>query len=164
MADGGRSDPWPTMTLLGVLCGLAIGAVLVMLFRREDRSGLGLGSGSNDLLDELDAPARPTRLPLGLPPGGMPTARPVPIARTVPLGTGRPTFLMQAQGPRDWTVWVRVNGPPGATATFMIGREAGNAIEINAGQFQQMQIPRGETLYARANTSNVQVSVSGGQG
>jgi hypothetical protein len=154
-----RSDPWPTLVAVGILCGLAIGAVFVLLFRR-DRDPLGLPPGLPDLdadLDPLPAP-RSKRYDKLLP------VKSRPVARTVTVGNGDPVLLLKAVGRRDWTVWVRVVGPPGSFASFSISNNAGDAISVPAGGFHQMRIPCGEFLYAQGDMPSVMVSASGGEG
>lgn len=161
-----RSDPWPTLTWVGVLCGIALGAVIVLLFRRNDNQPLALPPGRDPDPDpdlsmfaaSLPSIPLPTNNKLG-------PIRSRPIARTLAIRANVPTMVLQAVGVRDWTVWVRVIGPPGAFATFTISDNTGDAVEIPAGGNAgfQMKIPRGEFLYAAGSTTGVRVSAAGGQ-
>lgn len=158
-------DPWPTMVLLGILCGLAVGAVIVMLFRGNRRpldAELELGDGDLDAL--LPSRRRTGARALGF--ESSPLLAPMrarPLARSTAISASSPTLLFKATGRIDWLVTVRVFGPPGSFATFLIGAEAGNGTMIPAGGHQLMQVPSGEFLYAQGSTTGVQVSVAGGE-
>jgi hypothetical protein len=156
-----RSDPWPTMVVMGILCGLAIGAVFVLLFRRRDGEPLlrELPSSDPDLASFLSLPGPPAVKYDKV------TAVPTrPVARTVQISHQKPTLLLKAVGSRDWTVWVRVVGPPGSFARFMISDNTGDAIDLPAGGHHQMRIPAGEFLFAQGDMPCVTVSASGGAG
>lgn len=162
-------DPWPTMVLIGVLCGLAIGAVVVLLVRGGRRSILGGGPElelGDDDIDLLLPPKRRSRDLATTRFESSPMLAPMrarPLARSSAISATSPTLLFQATGRIDWLITVRVFGPPGSFATFLIGAEAGNGTMIPAGGHQPMQVPRGEFLYAQGSTTGVQVSVAGGE-
>lgn len=166
MSDRAPS-PWPTLTLMGVLCGLAIGAVIVLLFRGR-RSEASQIPELDDLgfdLPRFDlAPPTPVlRKSDGVDMSRTARARTVPVARTATISNREPSMLLQAVGSRNWSVWVRNVGPSGSFATFMISNSPSNAILIPAGQSQRMRLPRGEFLYAQGDVPGVVVSVSGGE-
>lgn len=175
MADDRGPSPWPTLVILGVLCGLAIGAIFV-LFGDRPRRRRELGRGdSRDLDLDFDddllsdgflgrGSVRGKGTSLTSWGGGI--LGPVqsrPIARTVRVSSREPTMLLQAVGTRDWIVWVRVTGPPGSSAVFLIGATTGDAIRVPSGSPQEMRLPRGEMLFAQGNVAGVEVSVSGGE-
>jgi len=168
MASDDRS-PWPTITLLGVLCGLALGALVVILVRGQRRQ-LGDGGGTPELgpVDLGFFPLPPIPSPRGRELGATKTEvrrmRSRPVARTLTVSDSSPTLVLQAVGSRNWKVWVRTIGPPGSFATFSISNNAGDAILVPAGSNQPMQIPSGEFLYAQGDMPDVCVSVSGGEG
>lgn len=156
------------MVTLGILCGVALGAIAFILFRGRREL-----SGSNQLeLDGLgwspDDEFGPPRARKSLPappklPKPIRTVGSRPVARTVRVSGSTPTLLLKAVGRRNWTVWVRVVDPAGSFATFFISNNSGDSIEIPAGGFHQMQIPSGEFLYAKGDQDGVTVSVSGGE-
>ncbi|TFH21765.1 MAG: hypothetical protein E4H03_09890 [Myxococcales bacterium] len=160
-----RSDPWPTLTIVGSLCGLALGAVVVMLLRRRDGGGGGrllLPESSSppdfDLSSFLSSPPLSPKYDKVI---AVPSR---PVARTVTISERDPTLILKAVGKRDWTIWVRVVGPPGAFARFMISNNSGDAIDVPAGGHHQMRLPAGEFLYAQGDMPCVTVSASGGEG
>ncbi len=170
MSKSNDPSPWPTLTLMGVLCGLALGAVIVLLIRSSRRTEPPFPEVEDDFLDRLLSPT-PRLLPTrtaksGRGPSldGIARARVVPVARTATISNDEPTMLLQAVGKRDWTVDVRTVGPSGAFATFMIGNSSGNSIVVPAGGHHRMRIPHGEFLYAQGDTPGTFVSVSGGEG
>jgi hypothetical protein len=157
------------MTLLGVLCGLAIGAVIVMLFRsrRSEAGTLPEIEGGFDL--GFDLPPPTSSQLRGIKSGQGPSmdtvarARTVPVARTATISHTEPSMLLQAVGRRNWTVDVRTVGPSGSFATFMISNNTGNSIIVPAGGHHRMRLPHGEFLYAQGEQPGTCVSVSGGE-
>jgi hypothetical protein len=158
-----RSDPWPAIVLIGVVCGIAIGA-LIVLVRRQGGGGDGerllLNSASDDFAMPLDVvggsrvdPMVPVRPPMNSNP---------PIARTQFISTTVPTFLLKANGSRDWTVHIRVIGPPGSSATFIYSGSASDRYVVPAGAHDTIRLPGWESLYALGNVAGVSVSVAGG--
>lgn len=164
-------SPWPAITFIGVLCGVALGAIFILLLRKQRTPAAELGAlgdvDSDRLLEELTVAAppggwRPSRA--GQPPRAthLPPMRVVPVARTMRISSTEPTLLLKAVGTRDWKVFVRVIGPPGSSASFMLSNSPSDSIDLEGGDFQDMRIPRGEFLYAQGNIANVSVSASGG--
>lgn len=162
-----RSDPWPTLVLIGVICGIAIGT-LVMLLRRRDSDVDRLLSTGQDFSMPLESLTHALPTPVGqvgdMTPTQYPQAVVSPLARTQVLSTSTPTFLLKAVGPRDWTVRVRVLGPPGALATFIYsGSSADRYVVPSGGHGDTLRLPAFQSLYAIGNVSGVSVSVSGGE-
>lgn len=166
MADD--RSPWPTITLLGVLCGLALGAIVVMLFRNQKRDQLALPLPELEPFSlgafTLPPIPSPRGRELGMTKMNVQKMNSRPTARTLTISDVEPTLVLQAVGRRSWKVWVRTVGPPGSFATFSISNNAGDAILVPAGSHHMMQIPSGEFLYAQGDTADVCVSVSGGEG
>lgn len=151
MSNSNTPSPWPSMIWLGILCGLSLGLLAAILYRDKRRES---GGG---FLPDLEP--SPTLGPAPRP--ALADPRPVPVARTLTVGS-RPVMVLKALGASDWKVNVSTIGPPTAFATFMIGRELGNAIVVPAGSARDMRIPRGEFLYVKGSELGVCVSVAGG--
>lgn len=84
-------------------------------------------------------------------------------ARTVVVSTTGPTQILRANGTRGWELQCRTVGPPGAIASFILGNNPAEAIQVPAGTEQRIWIASGEDLYAQADTVGTSVSVSGGE-
>lgn len=154
-------SPWTAITLIGVLCGITLGAIIVMLVRGGRRGDLELGDGGLGELGPMFAPPRQLR---SLPKRQAAAARSRPIARTLTIGNTEPTAILKAVGTRDWKVFVRVVGPPGSSAQFMVSSSLSDSLTLEGGDFQEMRIPSGEFLYAQGNTpGGVLISASGGE-
>ena len=153
------ASPWPTIVFVGLVCGLTLGLVVSLFFKRRDSQPLLSSGGSFDnvSLDDLIKPVAPMSL-ASVPPA----PRTVPVARTLTVSHTAPTMILRAKGSQDWKVTVRTLGPPATTATFLIGAQLGNSVVIPAGSSQDMRIPRGEYLYALGSQAGVCVTVSGG--
>jgi len=158
-----RSDPWPTMVGMGILCGLTLGLVILLLFRRrETQALLPASTDLGDLgLDDLSFPTLPSKGNLLK---RVERQQALPVARTVNVSNTSPTMILQAVGSKPWSVWCRTVGPPGAFASFIIGGNKNDMIWVPAGQAQRMTLPRGEFLFAQGDIPGVCVSVSGGEG
>lgn len=159
-------SPWPTITFLGVLCGVALGAIAILLWRSR-RDQLALGPGTPQSLDGLDldslswnAPPKVRVKPLAKRALAEPRVR--PVARTLMISDAEPTAILKAVGETDWNVFVRVIGPVGSSAQFMLSSSTSDSITLESGDFQDMKIPRGEFLYAQGSISGVMVTASGG--
>lgn len=151
---GNETSPWPTVTLIGVLCGITFGLVLYSLIRREDQVSSGL-------LPDHD---------LGL--STLPTVKEIPVGKSKRLSSAartltiseKQTMVLRATGDKDWKVSARTLSPVAAFAAFSIGHGSTNSIIVPAGTSQDIWVPAGEYLYASGNQAGVCVSVSGGQG
>lgn len=160
MADEHDTRLWSVVTFIGVLAGITFGAVLVMLWK--DRS---FGT-------KLALPA-PTPQPLsggfGLPLLGSATALSPSgigyqsVARTVTISDTGPTQILRATGTRGWELQCRTVGPPGSIASFVLGNNPAESIQVPAGAEQRIWIASGEDLYAQGDTVGTSVSVSGGE-
>jgi hypothetical protein len=153
------ASPWPTVTFLGVLCGITFGLVLYSLLRRHDDTGglpalpddLGLGS-----LPQVNmVPSRGKSQPL--------LAAKASVARTLTLSSS-PTMVLRATGNCNWKVTVRVISPISTFARFSVGHGATDSILVPSGSSQDMWVPKGEYLFATGSEAGVCVSVSGGRG
>ncbi len=156
------TSPWPTIVFVGLVCGLTLGLVVSLFFRRrEDSAPMMLPSPEldDDLFQPLRLPAMPSSAPITATPVN---PRTVPVARTLSVSSTAPTMILRAQGDLDWKVQARTLGPTAATATFLIGAEIGNSVIVPAGAAQIMRVPRGEYLYALGSEAGVTVTVSGG--
>jgi hypothetical protein len=150
------ASPWPTVTLIGVLCGITFGLVLYSLLRRQDGAGAfsalpdGLGGG-------LDA------LPPALDMGSLGKPQPLSAARSLTLSE-TPTMVLRATGNCNWKVTVRVLSPISTFARFSVGRGSTDSIIVPAGSSQDLWVPAGQYLYASGSTAGVCISASGGRG
>lgn len=146
-------SPWPMLVIVGILCGVALGAVAALL-----RGQRLLPGRTRDELDDFE--------PIYLPPAPTPklpvASTSKPIARTVRISRTTPTMLLKANGVKDWDVWVRVVSPPGAFAMVSIGISS-DQVTIPAGGQHRMRVPCGDFLFAQGNVNGVEVSVSGGE-
>lgn len=158
-----RSDPWPALVLIGVICGITIGTIIMMLRRRDDGGGhpLQLTSGSEDLAMPLSALENARLDPMQ--PHGPIVPVTSPLARTTQISAAQPTFLLRATGPTSWDLNVRVLGPPGANATFIYSNSTADQFVVPAGAHDRLRLPGYQSLYAVGNVSGVSVSVSGGE-
>lgn len=156
MADK-ETSPWPTVTLIGVLCGITFGLVLYSLLaprRRDDENPNSLnGLDVKDLLP-------PTVLPQI--PHTTETHKKSSSARTLTVSDSKPTMVLRATN-GDWKVSVRVLSPHSAFAYFTVGQSTDNMIVVPSGSSQDLWLPKGEYLYAKGDQSGVCVSVSGGE-
>lgn len=149
------ASPWPTVTFIGILCGITFGLVLYSILRRE-RDGVG-GAAA---LPDLDLS--------GL--GALPVVSSVPrvgksrpsAARTMTISASKPSMILRAVG-GDWRVSVRVLNPHSSFAAFTIGQDVDSTVVVPAGSSQDLWLPKGQYLYAKGSEANVCVSASGGQ-
>jgi hypothetical protein len=151
------ASPWPTVTFLGVLCGITFGLVLYSILRRQD--GLGVASVAM-LPDDLGLGALPT-VNVGALPKKSP---PLSAARTLTIGVSKPTMVLRATGGVNWRANVRTLSPVASFATFSIGIGSTNSVVVPAGSSQDIWVPAGQYLYATGNQAGVCVSASGGPG
>lgn len=153
-------SPWPTIVGLGVMCGVTLGLLLFLIYRKKSEATQALDFDFGPAIEPVSLPEAKPKLARQ---GPLAKARTVPVARTTTVSATSPTMLLQAAGGKDWTVWVRNVGPPGSFASFIIGGDSNNSALVPAGGHQQMRLPRGEYLFAQGDVANVIVSVSGGE-
>lgn len=159
MQNDNQAPQWTTLVWLGVLCGISLGALAVILFRRSDR----LLAAPIDQQPQQLAGLGDWQMPKSLMTMAPATPRRKTVARSAIISTSVPTELCRATGSRDWSITVRTVGPPGSFAMFSCGNNPGESISVPAGSYQTMYLQSGETLYAQGDTPNVEVSVSGGE-
>ena len=150
------ASPWPTVTFLGVLCGITFGLVLYSILRKQGE----LGVASAALPDDFGLGALPT-VNVGTLPKKSP---PLPAARTLTIGASKPTMVLRATGGVNWRVNVRTLSPVASFASFSVGIGSTNSVIVPAGSSQDIWLPAGEYLYATGNQAGVCVSASGGPG
>jgi len=153
------ASPWPTVTFIGVLCGITFGLVLYSILRRE-RDGVG---GGVLPLPETDFDGLGA-LPVVAATPKLGKSQPLSAARTLTISDNSPTMVLRATGNKNWRVNVRTLSPVAAFASFSVGHGSTNSVVVPAGSSQDIWVPAGEYLYAIGNQAGVCVSVSGGQG
>lgn len=161
-----RSDPWPTLVLIGVICGIAVGALVMLLRRREGSDVDRLLMSGQDFampLDQLTLPQPPPSHIGDMTPTRYPQSVNSPLARTQYISSTQPTFLLKATGPQNWIVRVRVIGPPGSLATFTYSGSSADQFVLPSGGHDTLMLPGFQSLYAIGNVQGVSVSVSGGE-
>jgi hypothetical protein len=150
MAKSDEPSPWPVITFLGLLVGVALGFAFAA-YRKQN--------GALPSVDDLALPLEP--LPQLSPSlGDIMGPSKTSAMRTITISTTTPTMLLRAID-GDWKVSVRVVSPVGSFAQFSIGQGSTDAVTVPAGTSQDIWIPRGQYLYATGNVANVVVSVSG---
>lgn len=160
---------------MGILCGVALGAVIVLLLRERRNGGGQLGGPINiwnvgsGAQHPMMAPAAAMMLPAGnveeeIDPGLKNKMG------TVTLSETSSNRLLRASGRRRWSVHVRTIGPPGAYGMFGTepDRETGgnvspNSIAVPAGDDHKLELEPGDYLFARGSTSGVVVSYTARQ-
>lgn len=174
MAESERTSS--LFAILGIVAGVALGAVLVLLFR--DRRG-GFGG--------LSAPPYAPVNIWNMPGGGhasyghggygqLPTSQEFASGRrismetrmkSVQLSPGSANRLFRATGQNPWIIDVSIDGPPGSFAfvsTDVSGLNPGfvghgNTASIAAGQDRRIRLQPGQDLYGISNVVGVMVSV-----
>lgn len=160
MAEQPDTRLWSVVVFLGVGIGLALGAIMVMLFR--DRRGGGYAMPGYQPMQQPQLgmpPIQSIALEEPMLPASVPHAS---AARSVTVGPTQ-VRILRALGIRPWKVQVRTVNPPGAIASFSTSNNPGEALMIAAGDFHEMWLSPGEDLLASANKGGVTVSVSGGE-
>jgi len=170
---------------LSLLCGVAFGAVVVLLLRdrRGNNGGQALGNAPINIWN-VGSGAQPMTLPAGGVFPSMPTALSIPGPHdeldpglktkmsTVTLSETSSNRLLRASGGRRWAVQVRTIGPPGAYAMFSTEPEVlvtspttapANAIVVPASRHHDLLLEPGDYLFARGSTPGVVVSLSARQ-
>lgn len=192
MAQDNDGPSWQMLTLVGMAAGVSLGAVIVLMLRRE-REGGGVGpqpSAINiwNMGSGGDQGVAPGNL---LPPGvGQQNLLPgVAMLQdrqatmntqmaTVQLAASRINRLWYASGRNPWSVDVSVDGPPGSFAYVSTDPSAlnpgfaaqSNVLSIAAGQHRVVRLQPGQDLYALAsiegplNDNNVHVSIVASEG
>lgn len=145
-----ETSPWPTITLLGVFCGITFGLLLYSILRRKDGEG---GAG----LDMGDFDATPLPSPKSFLKAPVQSS----AARTMRISETSYTPILRAQG-GNWKVSVRVLSPNGASATFRIGIDANSTVIVPQGESQELWLKRDQYLYAKGSEAGVCVSAAGG--
>lgn len=157
------ASPWPTVTFIGVLCGITFGLVLYSLLRRQEAAGAAPAMLPDDLgmgLGVLPVAALPTVKAIP----ALGKSEPLSAARTLTLSDATPTMVLRATGDQNWRVTVRVLSPIATFARFSVGHGTSDSIIVPAGSSQELWVPAGHYLYAIGSDPGVCISASGGRG
>jgi hypothetical protein len=169
--DDDDKPSWNVLLLIGTIAGVALGAMLVLLFRKQQQQQLSgggqpiniwnMGPGAQGMMPQaqqamLPAPSEPL---LGTTPELSMDTR----LKTVQLHTSSMSRLWYASGKNPWRVAVRVVGPPGSFAYISTDRSTlnpgftthPNVIAIPAGQTNEIRLQPGQDLFGLANTGAV---------
>ena len=159
-------SPWPALVVLGVLCGISLGALVVLIFRdRQPKpqplTGLGpLGPNLFDWPRPVYAPALPSL--------GDPNVSPTHDSKvaSITVGDDAVRTVFQAANNRPWLVQVSVIDPPCQFAFFstdpVIDGDAThvppNAMVCPTGEKRDLYLQPGEILYVRGSAPSTVVS------
>jgi hypothetical protein len=169
---------------IGVLCGLAFGALvaLIMRDRKQDRQQQQLSGGVHvwNLLSgqtppwatALGAPAQmPTMMPSMQPQEIVQTTTPAinselrpSVTQTLSLSVTQPYRVLNGGSTRHWRAQLRNVGPPGSCAYVSTDPTSlaypSMCVVIPAGGFTDMRIRPGDGLFALGSVKNVQLSIA----
>lgn len=178
--DDDDTPPWQMFMWMGILCGVALGAVTVVLLMQRRQNGQQLSGPINIWNVTGGNPQLPQPAMMQLPQASYPSVPDAPDysadpglknkMSTVTLSPTSSNRLLRASGGRRWTVQVRTVGPPGAYAMFALdpdglrGAEAGaNSIVVPAGGDHWIELEPGDYLFGRGSTAGVVVSYTARQ-
>jgi hypothetical protein len=170
--DDDDKPSWNVLMLVGTIAGVALGAMLVLLFRerRQQQQQLSggqpiniwnMGPGAQGMLPQ----APQATLPVSSGPllGTTPEVSMDTRLKTVQLNTSSMSRIWYASGKNPWRVVMRVVGPPGSFAYISTDRSAlnpgftthSNVVAIPAGQGNEIRLQPGQDLFGLANTGAV---------
>lgn len=170
MADDTDDKPsWNVLLLIGTIAGVALGAMLVLLFRKQaQQQQLSGGQPINiwNMAPGAQGLPQPPQMQLAAPTPLLGTTPEVSMdtrLKTVQLNTSSMSRVWYASGKNPWRVVMRVVGPPGSFAYISTDRSAlnpgftthSNVIAIPAGQGNEVRLQPGQDLFGLANTGAV---------